>query len=232
MENVPQLCRHKVFDDFVAFLTEKKYHVTHEVVDCSKYGIPQRRKRLVLLASKKGKLELPDPSGYKDIDNSVQKAIGNLPSIKAGDCDPLDGLHKARKLTSINLKRIKASKPGGTWKDWDTKLLPACYRKETGESFKSVYGRMTWSDPSPVITTQFYNYGTGRFGHPKQNRAISLREAALLQTFPPDYSFVKAEEVVTLTKVGRLIGNAVPPKLSQIVANSIVRHVVDCYVKA
>lgn len=229
MENVPQLCKHKVFDEFVSFLETNKYQVTHEIVDCSKYGIPQRRKRLVLLASKKGKIKLPDSSKYRNIDNSVRKAIGSLPSIKAGGSDPSDSLHKSRKLTDINLKRIQASKAGGTWEDWDVKLRPACYLKESGESFKSVYGRMKWSDPSPVITTQFYNYGTGRFGHPKQDRAISLREAALLQTFPPDYSFVRSDEVVTLNKVGRLIGNAVPPKLSQIVASAIVRHVADHY---
>lgn len=94
IENVPQLCRHWVFDEFVAFLEKKKYHVTHKVVDCSKYGIPQRRRRLVLLASKNGKIELPDTSSYKDIDNSVRKAIGNLSPIKAGGSDPSDSLHK------------------------------------------------------------------------------------------------------------------------------------------
>lgn len=231
MENVPQLCKHKIFIEFKNFLEKNKYFVTEKVVDCSKYGIPQRRKRLVLLASKKGEIELPPYDLFEKLDNSVKGTIGNLPPVKAGASHPEDRLHKSRDLTRINLKRIRASKPGGTWKDWDQNLLPECYKKETGESFKSVYGRMTWTDPSPVITTQFHNYGTGRFGHPKQNRALTLREAALLQTFPSGYAFVRDDEPVTLNGVGRLIGNAVPPKLSEIVAKCIVQHVAIHYAK-
>lgn len=231
MENVPQLCRHKIFDEFLAFLEIKKYQVTHQIVDCSKYGMPQRRKRLVLLASKKGKIDLPNSDFYKDLDNSVKSAIGSLPPIVSGDIHPKDSLHRSRKLTPINLQRIRASKPGGTWKDWDEELRPLCYRKKTGESFKSVYGRMTWSDPSPVITTQFHNYGTGRFGHPRQDRALTLREAALLQTFPLNYSFAKEEKLITLTTIGRLIGNAVPVVLGRIISETIVEHCKVFYVE-
>ena len=85
--------------------------------------------------------------------------------------------------------RIKNSKPGGTWEDWPEELLPNCYKKESGKTYKSVYGRMEWDKPSPTLTTQFYNYGTGRYGHPVQNRAISLREGAIIQSFPENYIF-------------------------------------------
>jgi DNA (cytosine-5)-methyltransferase 1 len=232
MENVPQLQKHKIFENFVAFLKkDDRYRVTCEVVDCSKYGMPQRRKRLVLLASKKGKIELPDESQYKDIDNSLAGAIKGLSEIAAGAHDPKDRLHKARYLSETNLKRIRASKPGGTWRDWNEELLPNCYKQPSGQSFQSVYGRMTWDEPSSVITTQFHNYGTGRFGHPEQDRAISIREAALIQTFPPSYKFVKKKDPVLITNLGRLIGNAVPVDLGRIIAKSIKNHVKAYYGK-
>ena len=88
-----------------------------------------------------------------------------------------------------NLERIKASKPNGTWLDWGEDLQLSCHKKNTGKTYKAVYGRMSWDEPSSTITTQFYNYGTGRFGHPTQNRALTIREAAILQTFPLDYKF-------------------------------------------
>ncbi len=229
MENVPQLCRHQIFKDFVNFLTENKYTVTHQIVNCAKYGIPQRRKRLVLLASKKGEIKFPDAGLFEH--TSVKQTIEHLPEITAGSQCSEDPLHKARNLSPINLRRIKASKAGGTWKDWSVELLPTCYTKETGETFKAVYGRMSWNDPSPVITTQFHNYGTGRFGHPEQDRAISLREAALLQTFPASYSFVPDGDPILINRLGRLIGNAVPPGLARIIGQAIREHVNANYEK-
>jgi DNA (cytosine-5)-methyltransferase 1 len=120
--------------------------------------------------------------------------------------------------------RIKASKPGGTWRDWDRKLLANCHRKSSGKTYPSVYGRMAWDAPAPTITTQAYAFGSGRFGHPEQDRAISLREAALLQTFPDDYVFVEPHAEVRFATIGRLIGNAVPPRLGEVVAESILAH--------
>ena len=123
------------------------------------------------------------------------------------------------------MKRIKCSKPGGTWRDWPPELIAECHSKKTGKSFSSVYGRMEWEKVAPTITTEFYSFGTGRFGHPEQNRAISAREAALIQTFPATYKFFPNEQEVSLAKASRYIGNAVPPKLGEVIAESIKRHI-------
>ena len=187
--------------------------------------MPQRRRRLVLLASVKGELKLPDTSQFASIDNSVKAAIGHLPEINAGETHKDDPLHRSRRLTDLNMRRFRASRPGGTWDDWDQELLPECYKSETGASFKSVYGRMVWKDPAPTITTQFFGYGTGRFGHPTQERALSLREGALIQTFPSGYSFVEKESDITFEKLGQWIGNAVPVDLGGLISRAIIDHV-------
>ncbi|GAI79567.1 unnamed protein product, partial [marine sediment metagenome] len=121
---------------------------------------------------------------------TVRDAIGKLEAIKDAGVSRNDPLHRVARLTSINKRRIQESKPSGTWRDWDEELRLDCHMRETGKSYVSVYGRMAWDKPAPTITTQFYNYGTGRFGHPEQNRALSLREGALLQTFPRCYKFI------------------------------------------
>ncbi|MBR4328160.1 MAG: DNA cytosine methyltransferase, partial [Bacteroidales bacterium] len=100
-----------------------------------------------------------------------------------------------------------------------------CHKKNTGKSFGSVYGRMVWEEPAPTMTTLCTGIGNGRFGHPVQDRAISAREAALFQTFPNTYRFFENEQNVSITKVSRYIGNAVPPKLGEIIAKSIVNHI-------
>jgi len=136
-----------------------------------------------------------------------------------------DPLHQASELSPLNLKRIRASKAGGTWRDWDKDLVAACHKKKTGKTFPSVYGRMAWDQPSPTMTTQFFGFGNGRFGHPRQNRAISLREGAILQSFPRNYKFVAEGDPVYIKTIGRLIGNAVPVKLGEAIGKSIMRHV-------
>ncbi|MEG4274410.1 MULTISPECIES: DNA cytosine methyltransferase [unclassified Microcoleus] len=123
------------------------------------------------------------------------------------------------------MRRIRASKPGGTWRDWPKNLIAECHLKISGKTYPAVYGRMEWDKPSPTITTQCFGFGNGRFGHPEQDRAISLREAALLQTFPPAYHFVPPDEPVPIDLVGRLIGNAVPVKLGIAIARSILEHI-------
>lgn len=225
MENVVTLKNYPVFEEFVKTLQANGLTVWYESINCSKYGMPQRRRRLVLLASLKGELRLPDASGFSSIDNSLKAAIGHLPRIKAGTTHKDDPLHRSRRLTDLNLRRFRASRPGGTWEDWDKKLLPECYKSKTGESFKSVYGRMSWKEPAPTITTQFFGYGTGRFGHPAQERALSLREGALIQTFPPGYTFVEKESDITFDKLGQWIGNAVPVDLGSIIGAAVQEHV-------
>ena len=227
MENVPNLKNKEIFNDFIRSLKEEKYYVSYSVVYCPDYGIPQKRKRLVLTASKYGKLRLISPSHAPENYISTKDAIGNLPAVKAGGVCESDPLHRTTNLSEINLKRIQASRPNGTWMDWDESLRLACHKKESGNTYRSVYGRMSWSEPSPTITTQFYNYGTGRFGHPEQDRSITIREAAILQTFPSDYIFYKEEKDISMSKLGTHIGNAVPVKLGYVIGKSIIEHIED-----
>lgn len=225
MENVPALRRYEVFREFVHSLTGHGYRVWHDVVDCANYGVPQRRKRLVLMASAYGPVSLVEPPAGADRPRTVRDAIGGMPAIAAGETHRQDALHVAAGLSDKNLARIRCSKPGGTWRDWPPELVAGCHKRGCGPKYPSVYGRMEWDQPSPTITTECYQYGSGRFGHPEQDRAISLREAALLQGFPPDYRFVPPGERPRLATVARLIGNAVPVELGRAIAHSIVRHV-------
>ena len=156
---------------------------------------------------------------------TVKQTIGNLEPLNAGQKSTRDRLHQCSKLSELNLRRIRASKPGGTWRDWSEDLRAKCHLKASGKTYPAVYGRMEWNRPSPTITTQCFGFGNGRFGHPEQDRAISLREAALLQTFPPTYKFVDSNKPVVFSSVGRLIGNAVPVKLGEVIAESIIKHV-------
>ncbi|QTP56325.1 DNA cytosine methyltransferase [Billgrantia sulfidoxydans] len=222
MENVPSLAKNKVFLDFVEELERLGYRTHHEIVDCSKYGVPQTRRRLVLLASRHGDIRLVPPTTPEP--RTVQDVIGHLPRIKAGEALPSDPLHTASSLSDINLKRIRASKPGGSWKDWPEHLVAACHRSKTGSTYPSVYGRMEWGRPAPTMTTQCHGYGNGRFGHPSQDRAISLREAAILQSFPETYKFAACHEDVSFSTLARLIGNAVPVELGRAVGKSVWAH--------
>ena len=223
MENVPRLTRHPVFRRFVNDLKEAGYTVTHQKVRADHYGVPQRRARLVLFASQWGEVRLP-PETHRDNPITVRDTIGNLPRIGAGRPCRWDRLHVARGLSARNLARIKSTTEGGSWKDWDEGLQLACHKKRRGKSFRSVYGRMRWDAPAPVITTQCLGIGNGRFGHPNQDRAISIREAALLQSFPKKFRFVPPGEPVQGTALARHIGNAVPVRLSRVIARAIKQH--------
>lgn len=224
MENVPELRGHEVFKDFVNDLISKKYMVAYGVVNCLTYGVPQRRKRLVLLASKHGNIDLISPTHQPENFVTVQQAIGHLPAIKSGEQSKKDALHRSSRLSEINLRRIGQSKQGGTWKDWDKDLLLKCHKKASGKSYPSVYGRMSWNSPAPTMTTLCCGIGNGRFGHPVQDRAISLREAAIFQTFPETYEFTPPGEIPSIKKLGRLIGNAVPVRLGEVIGISIRKH--------
>lgn len=229
MENVPRLERQDVFADFVATLESEGFHVWHNVVNCADYGVPQQRNRLVLFASKLGTVELIKPTTPEGRRRSVRNAIEGLPFLKAGEICEADPLHQASGLSPLNLKRIKASKPGGTWRDWREELVADCHKKSSGKSYPSVYSRMSWDDPAPTMTTQYYGFGSGRFGHPEQHRAISLREGALLQSFPHSYKFVPTGAPISRKSIGRLIGNAVPVNLGKAIGESLLRHVQKYY---
>lgn len=222
MENVPELVKEQVFMDFINILEEQNYNITYKIVNAADYGIPQRRKRLLLLASSEKQIKLIEPTHKKAV--TVREVIASLSQVGAGEPNNTDKLHVASSLSKKNLERIRHSIPGGTWKNWPEELILNCHRKKSGQSYSSVYGRMSWDDVAPTITTQFIGYGTGRFGHPEQDRALTLREGAMLQTFPVDYSFIPEGEKVVLKNIARHIGNAVPPRLGEIVGLSIIEH--------
>ncbi len=224
MENVPRVINHKVFKDFVDSLKSEGYSVWYDTVFCPDYGMAQSRSRLVLLASKLGAIELIPPTHQKNNYKTVRDVIGQLAPIEAGAVDKKDRLHYSSSLSPLNMERIKHSKPGGTWKDWPESLRASCHIKESGSSYTAVYGRMSWDKLGSTITTQCIGFGNGRFGHPEQNRAISLREAALLQSFPMNYEFWPEDIKVEIRNVARLIGNAVPVRLGEVVGISILEH--------
>ncbi|HHU16952.1 MAG TPA: DNA cytosine methyltransferase [Clostridiales bacterium] len=225
MENVPQLVKANVFKDFKNRLQKAGYYTSWEIVNCAGYGVPQSRNRLVLLASRFGKIELIEPLYNEDTYLTVADAIKYLPSLKDGEISEFDPLHRASKLSKLNKQRIRQSVPGGTWQDWSDELKLPCHKKITGKGYRAVYGRMEWDKPSPTITTQFFGYGNGRFGHPEQDRAISLREGAILQSFPPDYKFIDEQNPQTNKQLGIHIGNAVPVELGVAIGRSILEHV-------
>jgi DNA (cytosine-5)-methyltransferase 1 len=231
MENVPTLLNFKeapVFYDFVDSLKKSGYHVWYKIIYSPDYGIPQKRKRLVLLASKLGDIEILPPTHSPENYVTVKDAIGHLDIINSGEYSKNDFIHKASLLSDKNLKRIKQSVPGGSWKrDWDDELKLACHTSEKGKTYTSVYGRMKWDEPSPTMTTFCTGVGNGRFGHPEQDRAISLREAAILQSFPEDYKFADNLEDLKFAKASKHIGNAVPPKLGEIIGKSIIKHLKE-----
>jgi len=227
MENVSQLINFKkepVFNDFIKTLELEGYFVHFEIVNSPEYGIPQNRKRLVLMASKLGPIVLIPKTHTKKNFVTVMDAIGELPPINDGEFNPKDKLHFARKLSPINKLRIKATPYGGGWKDWPEDLKLECHKKNSGKTYSSVYGRMKWEEPSPTMTTHCIGYGNGRFGHPEQDRGISLREASILQSFPKDYDFFDNADDFSTVMVARQIGNAVPVRLGEVIAKSIKKH--------
>ena len=226
MENVPRLANFhggELLRGFLRRLQAAGYAVWSRVVDCAAYGVPQTRQRLVVLASRVGPIALVPPTHTRGRYRTVRDVIGNMPPIAAGTSAKDDPLHRASRLSAVNLARIQAARPGGTWRDWNPQLVAKCHRKHSGRWYQSVYGRMAWDAPAPTITTQCNGFGNGRFGHPKQDRAISLREAALLQTFPRSYEFFHPDEPWPISAAARCIGNAVPVALARAVARSVAR---------
>lgn len=220
MENVPPLRDQPIFLEFLNCLGG--YQVTYSLIDGLKIGLPQTRKRLVLLASRLGPIRFPE---FQPRVSTVRETIEDLSPLSAGSADPDDPLHAASRLSALNLQRIRASSPGGSWRDWPEGLRAKCHERQTGATYPSVYGRMQWDAPSPTITTQCFGYGNGRFGHPEQDRAISLREAAMLQGFPRGYSFLPPDERPAFATLGRLIGNAVPVPLGEFIGRAFMEHI-------
>lgn len=229
VENVPGILKRKKasgLDKFIESLEGLEYNVAYGVENANDFGVPQTRRRFLLLASRVVEVELPKGDSKKR--TTVRDFIGvknGFPKIEAGHRDKTDFLHTACSLSAENLKRIHiTSHDGGTRESWRSNpdLQIKAY-KGKDESFKNVYGRMSWGKPAPTITTRFNSLSNGRFGHPDEDRALSLREGATLQTFPKKYSFKEK----SLSKIAKHIGNAVPPELARRIAKSIKKSEHD-----
>lgn len=224
VENVPGLDKkpESPLGKFKAFLKESGYEFDDDVLNAKYYGVPQNRRRYVLVASRvKKNIKLPQPN-KKEL-KTVKEAIGDYSKylvINAGDKDSSPFIHSSAKLTNVNLKRIKATPINGggrlAWKEKSLQLN--CYKNHEGHT--DVYGRMHWDKPSPAITTRFVSLSNGRYGHPEQDRAISLREGATLQSFPENFIFYSDSQGT----VAKMIGNAVPPKLAEAIGKTFINE--------
>ena len=229
MENVGGLAnvkKYPIFKTFIDTLEKNDYEYKYEIVDLSEYGVPQSRKRLVLLASRFGEIQLIKKT-HENKKVTVRDVIKDMEPIRDGEVSAKDQLHQSPKLTSKNLKRIKSTPhDGGSSRSWDESLVLDCHKKDTGKTYRgTVYGRMRWDEPAPTMTTHCIGIGNGRFGHPEQDRAISLREAAMFQTFPKSYKFSDPTESLVTTRIAKFIGNAVPVRLGSVIAKSIKTHI-------
>lgn len=202
MENVPGLKSHIQFREFCRGLRKLGYKVDWAIKDAARYGVPQRRKRLILLAGQKNMIPFAVET---DRSTTVHHAIGRLPKA-GGSGDPLHDLKERRKPKVLELIK-DIPKDGGGRLDLPEERQLECHKKFDG--FKDIYGRMAWNEVAPTITSGCFNPSKGRFLHPIENRAITIREAALLQSFPGDYWFPcdTGKQAVAL-----MIGNALPPE--------------------
>lgn len=214
MENVPSLVNYSLFKKTVRELERLGYEPKVKVVNIQEYGVPQRRKRLVMVGSLLGELDIARPTGERI---TVRDMIGHLESVS----ETKDPLHRiVASHTPEVMRRIKATpKNGGSRKDVPQFEL-ACHRGNK-IGFNDVYGRLRWDGFSSTITGGCLNPSKGRFLHPEEDRAITAREAALLQTFPPTYRFPIN---ISKTSISLLIGNALPPKFSYIQSVNILEH--------
>lgn len=233
-----------VWSEFRETLETLGYVTGTKVVCTSKFGVPQFRKRSILIAVRR---ELATPERFADVLEtellvpesdpnsvmvSVRKAIEHLPAIGAGQRHPEIANHRTRTLSELNLKRLGAAKPGQSNAYMaDTAhgdLTLDCHRKVNAKlqtrCFTDVYTRMHPDRPSPTITTKCHSISNGRFGHydTTQVRGISLREAAILQSFPDDYVFYPQDKI---EPIARMIGNAVPPKLAEFYSRYLVQSI-------
>jgi DNA (cytosine-5)-methyltransferase 1 len=223
IENVPGLRKYLFFgaplENFTNKLSQLGYpEPSIKNIYAIHYGVPQWRPRLIIIASRHSKLHFPQPThGLKNGSpnfSTVREWIGDLPPLKAGERSKDDEDHESARLSSLNIERIRNTPEGGNRDGWPLRLRLKCHLRmlsETGkEGHSDVYGRLCFDKPASGLTTRCLSYSNGRFGHPTQDRAISLREAACLQTFPRDFRFTGA-----LHSKACQVGNAVPPLLAE-----------------
>ncbi len=233
LENVPGLEGAKgglIWTRFVNKLNRLGYLAQYATIDSKDYGVPQARKRLVLLAGKGFEIRLP-PMKYGPTSRgrrkykTVRTAIARYRAIKVGTGSRVLN-HISQRLDSVNLERIKLiPKNGGSLSDIPKKYWVPCRRKHP-KSHAETYGRMWWDKPAPTLTSKCTSLSNGRFGHPSQNRPISIREAAALQTFAPRYKFPNMPALA-----GFWIGNAVPVSLARSLGEAVVETITRNYVE-
>lgn len=223
LENVPGLQRINksdgAFKEFTLKLAELEYDFDTAVVRASDIGIPQIRKRFILIAAAKGHKISPISSLFEQhekLSPTIRSYIQDLPPIEAGEQHPKIANHVAARLSPENLLRIRHTPEGGDRRDWPVHLKTGCHKNYKGHT--DVYGRMKWDAPASTLTTRCISYSNGRFGHPEQDRAISVREAARLQTFPDNFVFTGS-----LTSCARQVGNAVPPLMAKKISECFIQ---------
>lgn len=224
LENVPGMQNVKAstgpLSDFLYLISELGYSYSMRIWSALEFGVPQNRDRLIIVASRIGSPPLPSTgSRYPEKRPILRDWIGDLPPIKAGGKHDKDPNHRAASLSEKNLARIAATPEGGSRQSWPPQLRLPCHSKHGGHS--DVYGRLSWDKPAACLTTRCTSYSNGRFGHPEQNRALSVREAACLQTFPRNYEFIGGIE-----SCARQIGNAVPPLVAQRFGESFLSSLI------
>ena len=229
MENVPGLLGKRgrlVREAFERRLSSAGYRVKSALLNACDYGVPQSRRRVIICGWPMGDREFsfPQPTHTSNDYLTVWDAIGDLPSPPT-DCTPMPGdpLHRRTRLSPLNLRRLAHIPPGGGMQDLPVRLRAACHRRGAGPiGHRFVYGRLAPDQPSATITARFDSFTRGRFGHPYENRNITLREGARLQSFPDTFKFVGNQE-----PVAALIGNAVPPALATVLAHEITRTLAE-----
>ena len=212
----------KVLKNFVDKLSANNFNLTSKVQNAANYGVPQNRKRLIIFGKRKTQIAHPKPTHGKNTDKEVQtvkKVIGNLPPIKAGSSHPDLKEHLAANLTQKSIKRLEHQKePGDGMEKWPSELMIPSRRDRDYSGHSDVYSRLWWDKPSSTLTTKFFSISNGRFGHPEQNRALSILEGLLIQTFPAEYKLFDNR----ITAKAKQVGNAVPVKLAQAYAEKII----------
>ena len=227
LENVPGLAKPTrssgPFGELMETLDKWRYWRDFREFDCWEFGVPQKRRRFVLVGSRLGPIAFPQrthgPGTANPRYSTVREWIGDLPKIDAGENHQHVPNHRAASLSLLNLERVKATPEGGSRRNWPNYLKLECHRGGFN-GYSDVYGRLRWDAPASALTTRCISLSNGRFGHPNQDRAISAREAASLQTFPRSFRFYGS-----LNSVARQIGNAVPVLVSQKFGENFVDHV-------
>lgn len=226
VENVPGVLRKKKesgLESFIDWLETTGYKVHFEVHNTNDYGVPQNRKRFTLVANRIGNTKIfPKKENNKLVVKDVLGEKNGFTKIVAGTKDETDFLHSSPNISSLTLRRIqKVKKDGGNRLGFanDPELQLSCFVGRDS-SFKDTFGRLWWDRPSPTITTKFFSVSNGRFVHPDEDRALSLREGATLQSFPKDYKFYGTSH----SAIARLIGNAVPPEYAKRIGQAIIKN--------